>query len=148
MAVIPDKARQAAQQAGTDKPQGDRADLGPGSLSGNLTKDPELRYTQQGRAVASMRLAVTDRVKDPDGDRWKDGETRFFDVAAWGQLGERAANCLAKGDRVVCDGQWESRAWEDKDGNTQEAIALVARDLGPSLLFADARVIKGKKGGS
>lgn len=145
MAVLPKEAEQAEQAPAQQETKNERRDLGPGSLSGNLTADPELRYTPTGRAVCKLRIAFTPRTQNPDTGEWKDGRTQFFDVTAWGQLAENCAEHLAKGQRIVADGQWESRAWEDKEGNTQETIGLVARDLGPSMLFAGARVIKSQR---
>lgn len=148
MAVIPDAAKQAQQAQQPAKPKSDRTELGPGSLAGNLTADPVLRYTESGRAVAQLRVAVTERVQDPKTGDWKDGQPQFFDVTAWGQLAEHCAEHLARGTRIVAEGQWESRSWTDKDENVQEAIGLVARDLGPSMLFNGAQVIRRERRGS
>lgn len=148
MAVIPEAAQAKAEEAKQARDTNQRTVLGPGSITGNLTADPELRYTSQGRAVCRLRVAHTPRVQDPKSHEWKDGAAQFFDVTAWGKLGEHCAEYLAKGQRIVADGQWESRAWEDQDGNTQEAIGLVARDLGPSMLFKGARVVEASKGGA
>lgn len=145
MAVIPKEAEQAQAEQPEVEPKQERKDLGGGSLAGNLTADPELRYTPSGRAVCRMRVAVTPRIKDDKSGQWKDGQAQFFDVTAWGQLGENCAEHLARGQRIVADGQWESRTWEGKDGTVQESIGLVARDLGPSMLFVGARVIKAER---
>jgi len=147
MAVIPEAAQAKAQEAKQARDNQERTALGPGSITGNLTQDPILRYTQQGRAVCALRLAYTPRQQNAKTGDWEDGKAQFFDVTAWGRLGEHCAEHLSKGDRVIADGQWESRAWEDREGNTQETIGLVARDLGPSMLFQGARVLKGEKGG-
>jgi single stranded DNA-binding protein len=80
------------------------------TLTGNLTDDPDLRYTPNGTEVANFRLAVTARVKD--GDTWRDGETSFFRVNVWRQLAEHLAESLSKGDRAVVIGRLKSRSWE------------------------------------
>ena len=80
------------------------------TLTGNLTDDPDLRYTPNGTEVANFRLAVTARVKD--GDTWRDGETSFFRVNVWRQLAEHLAESLTKGDRAVVIGRLKSRSWE------------------------------------
>lgn len=145
MAIKPPAAPN--QTAPADPPKADtgRRDLGPGSMAGNLTRDPELGYTPSGRAVASLRVAVQER-KWSERDRvWKDGEAEFFDVTCWGQLAENVAEHLAKGNRIVCEGRWEAQSWQDKEDNVQERTVFVARDLGPSLLFTGARVIKAER---
>jgi single-stranded DNA-binding protein len=80
------------------------------TLSGNLTDDPDLRFTPNGTAVANFRLAVTARIKD--GDNWRDGDTSYFRINVWRQLAEHAADSLTKGDRAVVIGRLKSRSWE------------------------------------
>jgi single stranded DNA-binding protein len=80
------------------------------TITGNLTDDPDLRFTPNGHAVANFRLAVTARVKD--GDSWKDGDTSFFRVNVWRQLAEHVTESLSKGDRTVVIGRLKSRSWE------------------------------------
>lgn len=145
MAVIPAQAQEQAATEAPPRAEKERKDLGPGSLAGNLTADPALRYTPNGRAVASLRVAVTPRVKDAKSGQWKDGPAQFFDVTAWGQLAENCVQYLAKGHRIVADGQWESRSWEDTEGVIQERVGLVARDLGPSMLFHGAQLVKAER---
>lgn len=145
MAVVPKAAEQAHQQADTGKPKSERKPLGPGSLAGNLTRDPELRYTPNGRAVCSMRVAVTPREWNERKQLWEDGQTQFYDVSAWAQLAEHCAEYLVKGQRIVAEGEWESRSWEGKEGDTMEAVGLVARDLGPSMLFIGARLVTAER---
>ena len=115
-------------------------DRGPGSLAGNLTADPELRYTGSGRAVASLRVACSERMKNPESGKWEDGPVSFFTVSAWGQLGEHCVEVLQRGDRIVAEGRWTSQTWEDKEGTKQERIVLTARDCGPSMQFKLARI--------
>lgn len=132
-------AEQAAQNK-TTKPATRDDDRGPGSVAGNLTADPELRYTNEGTAVANLRVAVTERVQDPKTHEWKDGPTAFYDIQAWRRLAENACEYLERGARIVAEGRWRANHWEDKEGNIQERIVLVARDLGPSLAYRGARL--------
>jgi single-stranded DNA-binding protein len=80
------------------------------TITGNLTDDPDLRYTPNGTEVANFRLAVTARIKD--GDTWRDGDTSYFRINAWRQLAEHVAESLTKGDRAVVIGRLKSRSWE------------------------------------
>ena len=84
------------------------------TITGNLTDDPDLRFTPNGHAVANFRLAVTARVRD--GDSWRDGETSFFRVNVWRQLAEHVGESLSKGDRAVVIGRLKSRSWETPEG--------------------------------
>ncbi|MGH2724321.1 MAG: single-stranded DNA-binding protein [Actinomycetota bacterium] len=110
-------------------------------IVGNLTDDPELRYTPNGAAVANFRVAVNRRYKDQSGE-WKDGETSFFRVNAWRSLGENAAESLTRGSRVVVVGRLRSRSWETQEGETRSAVEIEADELGPSLRWATAKVEK------
>jgi single-strand DNA-binding protein len=118
------------------------------SLIGNLTDDPELRFTPNGAAVANFRLAVTPRVKD--GDTWKDGETSFFRVNVWRDLAEHATESLAKGTRVVVLGRLKARSWEDKDsGERRSVVEVEAEEVAPSLKWATTTVTRtGRKSGN
>lgn len=134
-------AEQAAQQSTkTDRPKDD--DRGPGSVAGNLTKDPELRYTSTGRAVSNLRIAASERVRDAKTGEWKDGPAVFYDVQAWGNLAENVCEYLQRGDRIVAEGRWAVSRWEDKEGEIQERVYLSARDLGPSMIFRGARPVR------
>jgi single-strand DNA-binding protein len=106
-------------------------------ITGNLTDDPELRYTPNGTAVASLRVAVTARVKDGEG--WKDGDTSFFRVNVWRQLAENAADSLSKGDRVIVTGRLKARSWETPEGDKRSTVEIEADELGPSLRWATAK---------
>lgn len=125
-----------------------RESLGDGHISGNLTADPELRYTPTGRAVCRLRVAYTPRVLDPESSRWADGETEFYSLDAWGQQGENAAEHLQRGDRIVACGQWQRRTYEDTEGATRSVIEMQVRDLGPSLLFRGAKVQRNQRAGA
>ena len=136
---------QAAEQAGkrktgTDSPADE--DRGPGSVSGNLTKDPDLRYTPNGRAVASLRIAHNARVQDHRTGNWADGPTVYFDITVWGTLAENVCEVLQGGDRIVAEGTWTANRWRDQAGEIQERIVLTAHDLGPSMKFQCARPVR------
>ena len=107
------------------------------TLVGNLTRDPELRFTANGRAVASFGIAVGRRYQ-VNGE-WQE-QTSYFNVTAWGQLGENAAASLGKGTRVVVTGRLEQREYTTRDGDKRTAIDVIADELGPSLRWATAQV--------
>ena len=106
------------------------------SLVGNLTDDPEVRFTPQGTAVASFRLAVTPRVND--GGTWKDGDTSFFRINAWRDLGEHVTDSLSKGDRALVLGRLKTRSWETPEGERRSVVEVEADEIGPSLKWATA----------
>ena len=107
------------------------------TLTGNLTDDPDLRYTPNGNPVATFRLAVTARIKD--GDTWKDGETSFFRVNVWRQLAEHVTESLTKGDRAVVIGRLKSRSWETPEGDKRSVVEVEADEVAPSLRWATAK---------
>jgi len=113
-------------------------------LVGNLTDDPELRFTPNGAAVANFRLAVTPRVRD--GDAWRDGETSFFRVNVWRQQAENVAESLQKGARCVVVGRLRSRTWETPEGEKRSATEVEADEVAPSLKFATAKVERISRG--
>ena len=107
------------------------------TLTGNLTKDPELRYTTGGRGVASFGLAVNRRYQ-VNGE-WQE-QVSFFNVVAWADLGENAAASLHKGNRIVVTGRLEQRSFETREGEKRNVTEVIADDLGPSLRWAQAQV--------
>jgi single-strand DNA-binding protein len=107
------------------------------ALVGNLTDDPEVRFTPQGTAVASFRLAVTPRVKDGEG--WKDGDTSFFRVNAWRDLAEHVTDSLSKGDRALVLGRLKARSWETPEGERRSVVEVEVEEVGPSLKWATAQ---------
>lgn len=109
------------------------------TLAGNVTRNPELRYTTSGRAVASFGLAVNRRYQ-ADGE-WQE-QTSFYDIVAWGALGENIANSIAKGHRVVVAGRLDQRSWDTDDGEHRSKVEVIADDLGASLRWAQAKVTK------
>jgi single-strand DNA-binding protein len=110
------------------------------TLVGNLTADPELRHTPSGLPVASLRLAVTPRIKD--GDTWRDGETSFHTVNVWRDQAEHATDSLAKGARVLVVGRPKERSWTDPDGTAHHVTEVDAEEVGPSLRWATATVTR------
>jgi len=103
------------------------ASLNVVALSGNLTKDPELRQLPSGTSVCQLRLAVNDRFKDSDG-QWKD-RAYYFDVTVWGGQGENAAKYLERGSGVIVQGQLRWREWEAQDGSKRQAVDINAREV-------------------
>lgn len=107
------------------------------TLVGNLTRDPELRFTTGGRGVASFGLAVSRRYQV--NNEWQE-QTSFFNVVAWGTLGENAAASLNKGTRIVVTGRLEQRQYETSDGEKKNVVEVIADEVGPSLRWARAEV--------
>jgi single-strand DNA-binding protein len=107
------------------------------TLVGNLTKDPELRYTTGGRGVASFGLAVNRRYM-VNGE-WQE-QVSFFNVVAWADLGENAAASLHKGNRVIVTGRLEQRSYETRDGEKRNVTEVIADELGPSLRWAQVEI--------
>lgn len=115
------------------------------TIAGNLTRDPELRFTQGGRAVASFAVAVSYRFQS--NGEWKE-ESSYFDVTAWGTLGENIASSLTKGTRVVVSGRLQQRRYETKEGEKRSAVEIVADEVGPSLRWATATVERTQRSGN
>ena len=118
------------------------------TIVGNLTDDPELRFTPQGAAVVTFRVAVNRRVRDPQTNEWKDGDASFFTVNAWRQLAENIAESLTRGTRVVVSGTLRQRSWENQEGEKRTVIEIEADEVGPSLKWATTKVEKTSRGGS
>jgi single-strand DNA-binding protein len=113
-------------------------------LSGNLTRDPELKFLDNGTALASFGIAVNRRWPDAQGE-WQE-EAHFFDVTAWRELGENVAETLRQGDRVIIEGRLQYRNWEDKDtGEKRSKVDVVADEVGASLRWATASVTKNER---
>jgi single-strand DNA-binding protein len=107
------------------------------TLVGNITRDPELRFTQGGQAVASFGLAVNRRYQQ--NGEWQE-KTSFINITAWGQLGENSASSLTKGARVIVNGRLEQREFETREGDKRNVVEVVADEIGPSLRWATAQV--------
>ncbi len=112
------------------------------TIVGNLTRDPELRYTPNGSALVKFGVAVSRRFKDEATGQWKDAETSFFDVTAWRQLAENIAESLTQGSRVVVVGRLRTNQWETAEGEKRSKIEIEAEEVGPSLKWATAKVEK------
>ena len=98
------------------------------TLVGNLTDDPELRYTPNGAAVCKFRIAVNRRFQDANG-QWKDGDTSYFTINAWRTMAENAAESLTRGTRVIVAGRLNYRTWENQDGDKRSAIEVEADEV-------------------
>lgn len=109
------------------------------TLVGNITRDPELRYTTGGRGVASFGLAVNRRYQQ--NGEWQE-QTSFFNITAWADLGENSAASLTKGARIIVTGRLQQRDYETKEGEKRTIVEVIADDLGPSLRWAQAQVDK------
>jgi len=108
------------------------------TLIGNLTDDPELRFTPNGAAVANFRLAVTPRIRQ--GDQWTDGETSFFRINCWRALAENVTESLSKGTRAIVIGRLRMRSWETPEGDKRTVVEVEADEVAPSLKFATATI--------
>ncbi len=115
------------------------------TIVGNLTDDPELRFTPSGAAVCKFRVAHTPRTRDGQ-DGWKDGEPTFLDCTAWRQLAENVAESLARGTRVIVAGRLRTERWESKEGEKRSKVVLDVDAVGPELAFATAKVAKLRRG--
>ena len=113
------------------------------TITGNLTDDPELRFTPNGNPVANFRLAVTARIKD--GDTWRDGDTSFFRINVWRQLAEHVTDSLTKVDRAIVIGRLKSRSWETPEGDKRSVVEVTAEEAGPSLKWATAKPERASK---
>lgn len=113
------------------------------TVIGNITSDPELRYTQNGKAVANFTIASTPRTFDRASNEWKDGEALFLRSSVWGEVAEHVAGSLTKGTRVIAQGRLKQRSYEDKkSGEKRTAIELEIDEIGPSLKCATASVTR------
>lgn len=117
------------------------------TVIGNLTADPELRFTQSGIAVASFTVASTPRTFDRQANEWKDGEALFLRCSIWRDAAENVAESLEKGTRVVVQGRLKQRSYTDREGNNRTSIELDVEEIGPSLKYATAKPTKVQRGG-
>lgn len=111
------------------------------TVIGNLTAEPELRFTPSGSAVANFTVASTPRVMDRESGKWKDGDPLFLRCSVWNSQAENVAECLAKGARVIVKGRLKQRSYE-KEGEKRTAYELQVDEVGPSLRYATAKVQK------
>lgn len=112
------------------------------TVVGNLTADPELRYTQNGLAVANFTIASTPRTFDRALNEWKDGDALFLRASCWREFAEHVAGSLTKGSRVIATGRLKQRSYETKEGERRTAIELEVDEIGPSLRYAMVQVTR------
>lgn len=118
------------------------------TVIGNLTNDPELRFTPSGSAVANFTIASTPRTFDRNSNEWKDGETLFLRASVWKEAAENVAESLTKGMRVIVTGRLKSRSYETKEGEKRTVIELEVDEIGPSLKYANAKVNRTQRSGN
>jgi single-strand DNA-binding protein len=116
------------------------------TVVGNLTADPELRFTASGAAVASFTIASTPRSFDRQTNEWKDGEALFLRCSLWRQAAENAAESLTRGMRVIAQGRLQQRTYETREGEKRTVIELQVEEIGPSLKYASAKVNRSQRG--
>ena len=117
------------------------------TITGNLTREPEIRYTKEGQATAQLGVAVNRRWQDRTTQEWQEA-TSYFDVVFWRDLAENVALTLAKGMRVVVTGRLEQRSWETDEGEHRSKVEITADEVGPSLRYATADVHKNERKGA
>ncbi|EFS74179.1 single-strand binding family protein [Cutibacterium modestum HL037PA2] len=125
----------------------DMAGETPITVIGNLTADPELRFTPNGVPVANFTVASTPRTFDRQTNEWRDGEAMFLNCSVWRQFAENVAESLSKGMRVVVSGNLRARSYEDRDGNRRTSYEIDVNEVGPSLRFASAKVSRNQSSG-
>ena len=116
------------------------------TVVGNATRDPELRFTNSGQAVATFGLAVNRRWQNRQTQEWEESVS-FFDITCWAQLAENVAESVQKGSRVLVTGRLDQRSWETQDGEKRSKIEIIADEVGPSLRWATAQVTKNERRG-
>lgn len=117
------------------------------TVVGNLTSDPELRYTQSGKAVANFTIASTPRNFDRASNEWKDGDALFLRASVWEEFAEHVAGSLTKGSRVIASGRLVQKGYETKEGEKRTSMELQIDEIGPSLRYATAQVTRAQSGG-
>jgi len=116
------------------------------TVIGNITGDPELRFTPSGAAVANFTVASTPRQFDRQSNEWKDGETLFMRCSVWRDAAENVAESLARGTRVIVSGRLTSRSYTTKEGEKRTVVEMEVDEVGPSLRYATAKVQKTDRG--
>jgi single-strand DNA-binding protein len=116
------------------------------TLVGNVTRDPELRFTNTGQANVTFGLAVNRRWQNRQTQEWEEA-TSFFDVVCWREMAENAAESLSRGSRVIVTGRLDQRSWENQEGEKRTKIEVTADEIGPSLRWATAQVTKNERRG-
>ncbi len=116
------------------------------TIIGNLTSDPELRWTPSGAAVANFTIASTPRTLDRETQEWKDGEALFLRCSVWREAAENVAESLTRGSRVMAQGRLRQRSYETKEGEKRTVVELEVDEIGPSLRYATAKVTRASRG--
>lgn len=114
------------------------------TLVGNITRDPELRFTPSGQATATFGLAVNRRWQNRQSGEWEEA-TSFFDVVCWREMAENASESLSRGSRVIVSGRLEQRSWETAEGEKRSKVEVIADEVGPSLRWATANITKNER---
>jgi single-strand DNA-binding protein len=117
------------------------------TLVGNLTADPELRFTPSGAAVANFTVASTPRTFDRQTNEWRDGDAMFLNCAVWRQAAENVAESLQKGMRVIVQGRLKSRSYETREGERRTVFEIDVDEIGPALKYATAKISRNASGG-
>jgi single-strand DNA-binding protein len=117
------------------------------TVIGNLTGDPELRFTPAGAAVANFTVASTPRTFDRQSNEWKDGDTLFMRCSIWREAAENVAESLTKGMRVIAQGRLVQRSYETREGEKRTVVELQVDEIGPSLRYASAKVTRAQRSG-
>ena len=118
------------------------------TVVGNLTADPELRFTPSGAPVANFTVASTPRTFDRQSGEWKDGDAMFLNCAVWRQAAENVAESLTKGMRVIVQGRLRSRSYETREGEKRTVFEVEVEEIGPALRYATAKVTRTTRGGN
>ena len=119
----------------------------PITLIGNLTADPELRFTPNGAAVANFTVASTPRTFDRQTNEWRDGDSMFINCSVWRQYAENVAESLSKGTRVIVSGRLKARSYETREGEKRTVFEVDVDEVGPALRYATAKVTRTQGGG-
>lgn len=135
-----DCERESSRRAAPRSHPTERIPMNTVTVIGNLTTDPELRFTPSGHAVANFTVAVNRRTKN--GDQWEDKLEGFFGCTCWREMAENVAETLTKGSRVIVAGRLEQKQWEDNEGNKRSAVEIQVDEVGPSLRWASATISK------
>lgn len=117
------------------------------TIVGNLTQDPEMRFTPNGVAMVKLSIAVNRRRFNRDSNTWEDGDASFFNATCWRDLAENVSESLRKGTRVVITGRLEQRSWETQEGDRRSIVEIQVDEIGPSLKWATASVTRIPRGG-
>jgi single-strand DNA-binding protein len=114
-------------------------------LVGNVTRDPELKYTQAGKAVTNFGIAYNTRRKNQATNEWEDGDASFFDISCWDQLAENVAETITKGTKVIVVGELRQHSWETDKGEKRSKVEVSASTVGPCLDWATAEIVRNER---